>query len=450
MTTSRFSRVTLMVLLAGLSIPALAAYKTCGTSLVSYSTNTCPDGIVSTYHSGDPLSFTGDIADFGTVTIGASSATKVMKISNISGYTISLPNAPSVSPSSFSIVGNSCGSSLAVGASCEVKIAFKPTAAGLVNGTLSVTTVSSSTPFSMGMYGTGAAVVPTLTGVTLSSSSAASGEKVTLTAVPSGASLGTCTSSNSAIASVSGTTVTAGSTTGTATLSCSGFSVTLNVTAPAATHATKPTPTTCSASLAGNKLSIPYLLINGSPNWAMLESSGDISAYKVTDYGFVSATASCAADGANFDGTTLNIAKLSYGGVNYKVVMKVGFGKDGSITANLVSGEKIVAPATTPTTTPTTTPGTSTSSLQAVLPGTWALHGGVARVTFKDDGTYSSDNGGTGTYTWSGNTLQITGSLTSGKPGTGVIDVAASATWLEVYWMSSYGYETGLRYYKMK
>lgn len=74
-------------------------------------------------------------------------------------------------------------------------------------------------------------VDPPLTGITLSSASVRVGTAITISPVPSTASLGACSSDNDSVASIAGNSI-ATLAAGTATISCSGFSASLTVLPP--------------------------------------------------------------------------------------------------------------------------------------------------------------------------------------------------------------------------
>jgi hypothetical protein len=56
---------------------------------------------------------------------------------------------------------NTCGSSIAVGASCAVNVTFNPTASGARNGTLTIASNASNSPTTVALSGTGAGTVST-------------------------------------------------------------------------------------------------------------------------------------------------------------------------------------------------------------------------------------------------------------------------------------------------
>jgi hypothetical protein len=53
------------------------------------------------------------------------------------------------------ITSNTCGASLAAGATCKISVAFAPTAVGTVTGTLSVTDSGAGSPQKVALTGTG-------------------------------------------------------------------------------------------------------------------------------------------------------------------------------------------------------------------------------------------------------------------------------------------------------
>lgn len=103
--------------------------------------------------------------DFGAVEVGGLSATQAFTISNPpSSTTISLTPFSATAP--FQIVTNSCGATLASGASCTVTVRYAPTAVGAATGSLSST--ASSGGVSVALAGTGTAgPPPTLTPASL-------------------------------------------------------------------------------------------------------------------------------------------------------------------------------------------------------------------------------------------------------------------------------------------
>ena len=103
---------------------------------------------------GGPAALTatpGSLA-FGSVTVGATSSAQTVTVKN--------PGTTAAGISSVAVSGafaqtNTCGTSLAAGATCTVSVQFKPTASGAASGTLSVASNAPSSPLTVGLSGTG-------------------------------------------------------------------------------------------------------------------------------------------------------------------------------------------------------------------------------------------------------------------------------------------------------
>jgi hypothetical protein len=104
--------------------------------------------------TGSPLSASPSSLSFGSTTVGSTSAAQTVTVSN--------PGSTAASVSSVSVSGpfsqtNTCGSSIAAGASCTVSVKFAPTASGAASGALSVASSAPGSPLSVALSGTGAA-----------------------------------------------------------------------------------------------------------------------------------------------------------------------------------------------------------------------------------------------------------------------------------------------------
>jgi len=100
---------------------------------------------------------------FGTQTIGAPAATQAVTLANKGNVALALNGIAVSGASTVAIASNTCGTSLAVGASCTVTLAFAPTTAGTAAATLAVT--SNAAPLQVTISGTGTtapAAKPTL------------------------------------------------------------------------------------------------------------------------------------------------------------------------------------------------------------------------------------------------------------------------------------------------
>jgi hypothetical protein len=183
----------------GYSRPTGGAGGTCGTSLAAGSTCTIvvqfAPTTVATYPASLTISGSGAAAglvlpvvtitgagvpptylasitpssvSFGNETVGATSATQLLTVKNtgnspLSGMTITGIASPFTRVTTgFAANLPNCGSTLAVGASCGIKVAFAPTATGSASATVTVggtptTTIHPPSPVSASVSGIGVA-----------------------------------------------------------------------------------------------------------------------------------------------------------------------------------------------------------------------------------------------------------------------------------------------------
>jgi hypothetical protein len=93
--------------------------------------------------------------NFGTITVGVSSAAKTVKLTNEQPIPIAVNLA--ISGSGFAIAsGGSCGSSLAAKSSCTIAVTFAPVTGGSATGTLTITDApDEASPHSVSLRGDG-------------------------------------------------------------------------------------------------------------------------------------------------------------------------------------------------------------------------------------------------------------------------------------------------------
>jgi hypothetical protein len=116
---------------------------------------------ISLSGTGSDVNVSPDPVSFGNVAHG-SSATLVVTIKNLSGgafpaHSLTFTSI-AVSGTDFTLVNNGCpvsSSSLAAGASCQVKVQFTPAAAGTFSGTLTITDSGGGSPQKIELKGTG-------------------------------------------------------------------------------------------------------------------------------------------------------------------------------------------------------------------------------------------------------------------------------------------------------
>ena len=98
-------------------------------------------------------------SDFGSVSVGQTSATQTVQVTNTSStpMTITLSKESGGDPGAFQISGNSCGNVLNHSDSCSFDVAFAPDAAGALSATIDVTSDTPSASDTVLVTGTGLA-----------------------------------------------------------------------------------------------------------------------------------------------------------------------------------------------------------------------------------------------------------------------------------------------------
>jgi hypothetical protein len=89
---------------------------------------------------------------FGSETVGSTTAAQTVTISNGGTVAASISSIAAGAPFAQT---NTCGSSLAAGASCTVSVTFTPTAAGSASANLTVSSNASNSTLTIGLSGTG-------------------------------------------------------------------------------------------------------------------------------------------------------------------------------------------------------------------------------------------------------------------------------------------------------
>jgi hypothetical protein len=91
------------------------------------------------------------------VVVGATSAAKTVTLTNRQGVALTFTSIAATG--AFAVASNTCGSSIAAGASCTVGVTFTPITVGAATGTLTFTDSSPDSPQSVTLTGTGNAPV---------------------------------------------------------------------------------------------------------------------------------------------------------------------------------------------------------------------------------------------------------------------------------------------------
>ena len=126
-----------------------------GTIAISYSGFGSPLSVSLTGTGVAPLTVTPTSQAFGNVALGTISATKAFTVTNRGTTAQPL----TITPSAPFTQTNTCGSSLAGGASCTINVAFAPTTAAAASGTIAVSYPGMLTPVTVAVTGTGIAPV---------------------------------------------------------------------------------------------------------------------------------------------------------------------------------------------------------------------------------------------------------------------------------------------------
>jgi len=153
------------------TIKAIATATSYNQSAVSSATYTIQTSAVA--------AFTPTSLAFGNQTTGTASAAQTLTLKNTGNATLTFTAFPISGSAAFSET-STCGSSLAVGASCAVSVVFTPQALGAQSATLSVSSNTSGAAPTVALTGTGTA--PLAPSVTLTPSSLAFGNQTQGTA----------------------------------------------------------------------------------------------------------------------------------------------------------------------------------------------------------------------------------------------------------------------------
>jgi hypothetical protein len=94
---------------------------------------------------------------FASQTVGTTSAAQAVTLTNTGTAALTLS---SIAASGNYAETNTCGTSLAVNASCTISVTFKPTASGTLTGAITLTDNAASSPQAVSLAGTAVAAVP--------------------------------------------------------------------------------------------------------------------------------------------------------------------------------------------------------------------------------------------------------------------------------------------------
>jgi len=260
---------------------------------------------------------------FASQTVGTTSVAQNVTVSNTGTASLTISSI-ALSGSDFAIT-NGCGSTLAAGASCNIAVTFKPTAAGTRTGTITFANNASSGTQQIALSGTGVAATGTLSA---SASSLAfsnttvgttTSESLTITNTGSASVTISAISTGNAAFTVSGVTLPA--------IVAAGGSVTLNV-AFAPSTATSYSSTMTISSNATNSTLSAALSGTGTPvatphqvtvNWSESASVAGFNVYRST----VSGSGYTKMNGTLISSTSYVDTAVTAGATYYYVVTAV-------------------------------------------------------------------------------------------------------------------------------
>jgi hypothetical protein len=90
---------------------------------------------------------------FSAQSVGTTSASKAVTLKNTSSASVSINSIAATG--NFAVASNTCGSSLAAGATCKVNITFTPSVGGSLTGSLAISDSAPDSPQTVGLSGTG-------------------------------------------------------------------------------------------------------------------------------------------------------------------------------------------------------------------------------------------------------------------------------------------------------
>ncbi len=369
---------------------------------------------------------------FPSTTVGASSATMPMTLSNpgTAALTVTSISVTGTNASSFSQTNN-CGASLAIGATCTITVTFTPGSAAALTAAISVADNATGSPQSATLTGTGTAPLPVaslspnpLAFPSMTVGSTATALPVTLSntgnAILTGISFSLTGTSPSDFATTSsttcGTTLAAGSTcliyVSFTPASATSFSATLSVadnasgspqtvtltgtgtTAPAPQAVLNPNPLTFPGTLVGTSAATMTMSLGNTGNAALAITSISITGANASSFSQTNnCPASLASDSACI--ITLTFTPASAGSLSASV--SVFDNASGSPHTDALSGTGTAPQATLTQSTLTfagTLVGTTAPTASTTLsnPGTAPLTITGITVTGTNAGSFSQSN----------------------------------------------------------
>ncbi|MFZ1131069.1 MAG: choice-of-anchor D domain-containing protein [Terriglobales bacterium] len=107
--------------------------------------------------SGPTVALSPSGLTWGNVVVGAKAAAKTVTLSNTGATTLNISNIAASGDFALTTSTKPCGSTLAAGTSCLIKVTFTPTQVGGRSGSLTVADNASNSPQAVTLFGTGVA-----------------------------------------------------------------------------------------------------------------------------------------------------------------------------------------------------------------------------------------------------------------------------------------------------
>ena len=136
-----------------------------GTLTISDSASNSPQIVSLTGNGVVPVTVSPMTLGFGNQVETTTSAAKTVTVTNKQPTGVSISSV--TAPADY-VQTNTCGTSLAAGATCTVSVAFTPTTIGSLPGTLTITDNASNSPQTVNLTGTGTAL-PSITSLSVTS-----------------------------------------------------------------------------------------------------------------------------------------------------------------------------------------------------------------------------------------------------------------------------------------
>ncbi len=136
-----------------------------GTLTITDTASNSPQTAALTGTGVGPVTLSATALSFADQAVGSTSAAQTVTLTNSGQAALTIAT---IAASGDFAETNTCGGSLAVGATCNLVVTFTPTASGTRTGTLKITDNAAGSPQTVALSGTGIAPAATLSAMTLS------------------------------------------------------------------------------------------------------------------------------------------------------------------------------------------------------------------------------------------------------------------------------------------